>query len=265
MGNNLNYIKTSLLLNLKQTFEYKVNVYFNILTSLSFLFMHMFFVFLFQSNFPTILDWGVEEILFFVFISQFVFQFTAAFMYYTNLTLELLKGTVNLYLTRPTNVYLQQFLTSSKLRPIVMSIFYMTAIFVLIVYFRIRISFIELIMSLFMLFVSCLFLILLMRFIDSLSFHMKANKALIRNIFKDVTNTLHAYPATMFSNTSLRYVLLLLPQVYYSAYLTRVFFGYVSYDEYLFLIGIEILLSSVLALGIWINWHYGLKKYEAFG
>lgn len=260
MGRYAQFVLSNSLLNLKQILEYKANLFFSLAISLIYMLVHLLFVLLFKDQFTVLFDWDLSKILFFIFISQFAFQFAAAFYFHSNLQQEILSGKLNLYLTRPLNTFVQYFFMSGSLRPLFAALMHFFLLCGLIVVYHIPLTYFF--PAFMFLITSILFTIIFMRCIEAFSFVFKADRSIIKQIVADVTITVHTFPATIFEGT-LKKLLLFLPQVYYSAYVTTIFFGDLS--NYAMLLETQVILMSILALVTVILWKVGLKRYEAYG
>jgi hypothetical protein len=106
------------------------------------------------------------------------------------------------------------------------------------------------------------FFVLLFRLLDSISFFIKD-----RSYFEAYLRLHEVYdrfPAIMFIGT-LKNLGFFTANTYYAVYSTQYVFGHISFNYLLELSLYLIILIAICSIIIFLLWHYGLKKYEAFG
>jgi hypothetical protein len=100
-------------------------------------------------------------------------------------------------------------------------------------------------------------------FIDSFNFYRIGVTDSLRDIVDEIRDMQDRFPAKFFGNSKFRFLFMFIG-IYFVAILSvPTFFGRISpfYDiNFIFLVG----LLLIFFIGTMINWHYGLKKYEAY-
>jgi ABC-type uncharacterized transport system permease subunit len=108
-----------------------------------------------------------------------------------------------------------------------------------------------------------LFTLILYKTFDSFAFFMK-NHSFMRENFDMIQNLYGSYPVPLFRGF-LKNIAIFIPFVYYSSYVTMYVFGYINNLQLLVLSFYATLLMLFFGVILYLLWHFGLKKYEAFG
>jgi ABC-2 type transport system permease protein len=262
MGRYKEYLKESIKIQLKQIKEYKANFYFSTFLTLFYTAIMIIFLNVVYGQFNDMLNWSFNEYYFFVVFSAMVVMPCAPFYFNQILNRFLLWGIITIYSTRPLNTAFQYYVNTINLVFAVPMIYYAIAL----IYFFLYMEKFLLIKFLFVLVFSLfggLFIILLYRTIDALAFFMKGNLTL-SSFFQQTTGTFNRFPVTMFDGW-IKTLAFILPNVYFNAYATEIYFGKISYLQALDLFYIMITFIIILTTTIFFLWKIGLKKYEAFG
>jgi len=172
---------------------------------------------------------------------------------------QLLRGELNNYLVRPINPY--SIASTKNLRgSIILNflIFLGLTIFVLIYGNYSNYIFAFIIGSL-----GFITHTLIINNIFSLSFFMKKGDIFYDLYYKQYFTTIESYTPKMFENTLLKHIVYLTPASFIGFFIIEVLKG--RFELVLQYLLPFIFLTIVSLLLLIVQWHYGLKKYEAFG
>lgn len=263
MNKNLDYIKENYLIQLKSLNEYKTNIYFSILISTIFSLVSYFALIVISKNFSDILPWGNNEILFFTFFGGFIALFFGAFWFSGNLRYYILSGSLNAFLTKPVNVFIQYFFTSSVFFVLLTSLIHLVFL-MYVIFFIFDIVYLDRLFYCFILgFLSGIFAIFIYQFFDSLAFFIKESNFLF-HIYVQPQYVFDRFPAVMFKNW-IKILSFFYAGAYIQSYSTAYYFGYISFSEVLNMYFYLIVLIIVFLILVYLVWKIGLKRYEAFG
>jgi ABC-type uncharacterized transport system permease subunit len=80
-----------------------------------------------------------------------------------------------------------------------------------------------------------------------------------------IDDTLMEFPITFFKEIRFIFIFYIFPVIYYSSIITDFVFGYTNINDLFLSFLILLSLIAIFAIGIFVLWHYGLKRYEAYG
>ena len=242
--------------------EYKINTYSSLISNIFKISSLFIFLYIIESNFEELLNWGRIEIIFFSLFSFSIYYLIGVFSHSNALRKVLLNGKFNVYLIRPVNIFYQHFFLSAKLRRVVSGLVpLIILIFYLIIYSDIiwKRFFIGLIFSLY----TGLFNLALYKTFESTAFFLK-NNAFIWDNFEQIQDIYRSFPEPIFTGI-LKNIAIFIPFVYYSSYVTEYVFGYIDLNQ-LIVLGFYATILTLIFVGvIFVLWPSGLKKYEAYG
>ena len=259
---NLGYIYQGILLVLKETKEYKASIYSATLIQLVYYLVYTLFFYIMAINFSDIIIWKIEDyILYFLFIG--VVADMGGVMFWRNqLFFVLRNGYFNSLLPKPINPFLKKFIGGIAPYGIIFMCISIILIPFVIWIFKIKFETFLLpiiIISLLVILMSSLFL-----FIESIEFIQLKLSEVFHFPIKNLININEMYPAPYFLDTKLRFGFLFVPFFYVGSLVIPLFRGYPVWNLQFQIISI-IFFITLFILGIIVNWHYGLKRYEAFG
>ncbi|MEC8339078.1 MAG: hypothetical protein VXZ40_00505 [Nanoarchaeota archaeon] len=254
----LDYIIEQSLLGLKTIKEYKTNSYLMILLDVVTFGVMMLTYMILMRTLPGIFIWDLYD--FFLFYGITLMLWKLMWMHtLRQFNNTLLSGELNIYRTKPFNVY---FLTSSKW----INVSFANQISNIFLYGIIIVIFLtqeynNLILVHILLIIGLIYFVTFFTFINSMFFFMKRND--FGHFLHTIEGILYDFTPRIFENMKLGNILLLFPAAISSYFIIEVannrFNLYLHYLPYALLVFLT-LLSSIVVL-----WHYGLKKYEAFG
>ena len=79
-----------------------------------------------------------------------------------------------------------------------------------------------------------------------------------------IEDNLQFYSGKFFQETKLKYVLNIFPMYFIALLLVPIWSNNITSEVY-FQFALLIILTIITFIILMINWHYGLKRYEAFG
>lgn len=258
---NLEYFKTNFKLMWINTIEYKANFYGNILTLFSFTLIQLFTYSLISYVFSDLIGWKFSDFILFYVLMYLVGQFNGIFSWGKELFIILSKGTLNIYLTKPIKPFIGYIFSILSGYAFISIIFRTILLFLVIYYFNITLN--NLLLGL-VLFLSIGFLFFLIyQFIESCEF-ISLNLSSVLDTYWQIDNIFTTYPAQLFRKFPFQFALYFFPLIFISSLIVPLLRGYEIWNLYSQLT-ILISLIIIFGFGTWLNWHYGLKKYEAFG
>jgi len=256
-------MKESFFMRMKVLREYKSNLYSGLLASTGFSLVLLLFFSTFSNQFSIILNWTYKDYLFAIIISQFTALLFGSLAYGLSLSRELLDGNLNVYLTKPISVFLQQLNNTFLEEVIIISPIYFFLLIIYLIFIYPEFSFVRLFISMIFICFAGILFITTMRMFDSFAFFIK-HFDLGHLYMQSFYETFDIYPAIMFKNT-LKLISFFFANAYYGARVTEYFMGRTDFDTLLMYLAFILVLIIVCIVVIFMNWKIGLKKYEAFG
>lgn len=261
MDKYFSYLKELLWIKILVNKEYKINIYSSLMISLFSSIILLIIITVVRNQFGDLLGWNYQESVFFVFYIQTFITFSIIFYINSILGLRLLSGRFNIYLTKPINVFYQYFLSTLVIEVFIDFIIFFFISVGLFFYFDLYND--RLFFLLIFTFCATILNILIYRFFDSLAFIMKDNIFLF-SLYSDYNEVFERFPAHMFKNR-LRIVSLFFTNSLIGGFSLNYYYGYLNFN-YIFNLFILIIFWIILfIILIVILWHYGLKRYEAYG
>lgn len=256
----MSYFLEWLKIDLKANLEFKTNLFSHFGIVLVDTIITIFSFTILRKNFDFFVLTEVQ-ILYFVLNMYFMWLLIGSTAMSKRLHYYLLRGDLNIYLIRPSNVFSQYFFKTTRSRRFISAFFMFIAILFYIFYYEV--NFLKFLLTLgFSLFGGILYLVIIC-FFDSFAFFMKKGNFLF-NIFKSSNDSIQYFPFSFLENYKYSQFLLLFPVLFFGSVVTEYLFGYRSFNE---IIEICIFLSYfmlVLPLLTYFLWKVGLKNYEGF-
>ena len=257
------YIKSFLMIYLKSVLEYKNNLIFFYLANFAFIFTITTFILGLTTIFEGLFYWSFKEFFFYiVFMEIIVFMFHPLADEY--LKDMLIKGELNTYLCRPVSTFLQYMMHSSNFSAFCVLIFYVPLLVFFLIFIHTDFEIFNLFLVVIFGITGGLFYLCIIIFLNIFSFFIKEIRLLVRP-FRRAEQIFYMYPATFFQDRFISKFVLFLPVAYFGAFSTEFFFGYITLERLIELFCYQLILILILIILSSINWHYGLKRYEAFG
>jgi len=260
---NFDYLKVNFYLMFKNTVEYKANFYTNLFQSFIFAGINIFSFSILGSVFAKDLGWEIADYLIFTLLSFIIFSISGFFSWGKNLKYSLLKGDLNIYLTKPISVFIGHIFSNLSGVAFISFFFRFLVLISIFIYFNIMPQNILLVLFL-ILFLNLLNLVIY-QFLESLEFILKGLSDVFGKVYFSLFDTASTYPSPIFRDNSIKFLLMVFPSFFSGSLLVPMLRGYDFLIDPILQIEIIFGLITFFGLLIWINWHYGLKKYEAFG
>jgi hypothetical protein len=239
----------------KQIKEYPANFFSIFYLDITIIIVYLIFYSVFQEIANLFLDWTYLDFILFL-ISISLITKSMYFFIILGLKDKLLSGELNIWRCKPIHPFIG---ISSRSKD---GAIYTTFIFVpFLVFFYFYGDYQNSSLGLILLIFSLVYYVIYIDFLESIAFFIKENTPFIR-IGKDVAYLNEKFTPKVFENTLFSFLF----------YLPTALFGYFFIEflngrEYIIVNYLHgILISFLLFLsGTFLLWHYGLKKYEAFG
>jgi hypothetical protein len=259
----LKYFWTNFIISWKTMIEFKPNFFSLIIAEFFWSPCFLFFGYIFTNKFGEIIGWSFIDFVIFYYFNNLIWFIYGIFCFHKNLKIKITKGELNKYFYIPGNKFLNFYLHSESnflTLSLIQSLFYLPFIF----YFS-NVSFISFFASLFLCLLISFTISVIHSFLNSLSWYfLELGFITSVEINWRINQTLRQIPGTLFTNSKFKYLVMLFPMYFVSTLVVPVLQRKLVPDL-LFQITILILLITVFSIGIYINWNYGLKKYEAYG
>ena len=260
---NWDYIKANFIIMLKTLIEYKIAMFSAFLEQLSFFIIQFFFFKVLSDNFADTIGWTLFDFILFAFLIDFMVVISGFVIWGRNLTVDLKVGTLNLYLMKPMNKFFSYQFSNFSITSFIMIIMNLIIFPIFLIHFKINLF--NIYYGLAILVLIVFFHIVTGLFLKSISFWSFGLSESLYNLNSEIVyNFAQQYPWQFFKNLSFHFISFSFAIIFISSLLIPVLRGHEIWNIY---IQLSILVGMILLLiiGTVINWHYGLKKYEAFG
>lgn len=253
----MSYITTKFKISLKIALEYKTNMYAGLIVTTLFTILTTFVLFVINNNFNILTEWTRNEYLVYVTFLQGIGIFFGTLAFNNTLSRKLLSGHINNYLTKPLNIFKQYLMDTLLIETIFIGIIYIILIPI------IAPKNLNLLIGLTIAILGGILEVIIMKMMDSFAFFMKSNRPLFK-LVESGEVTFRQYPASMFKN-NVKYITYLFPITFFASIPTQITFGKLTGNQIINITIILISLITITSIITYTNWHYGLKRYEAFG
>ena len=260
---NLDYFRENFIIMWKSMIEYKANFYNSLFIQLIFALIYFIYFSIISNEFGYLISWKFQDFLLFFLIYDTIFVLYGTFSWkWEDFKYTLTSGRLNNYIFRPFNpffAYSFSKLSGAGFLMIIINLF----IFPILFYFF-EYEFSNIFFSFVVFCLICYGFFMLSSFFKSISFFSFGLSDSLQRLFYEFNEGVRTYPYSFFQNYSYSFLLFLFPMFFISSLLIPLLLGYEIWDinfQLLFLV----LFNIVFTLLNLIMWHYGLKKYEAFG
>lgn len=256
-----NYIQANIHISLTKIKEYKINTISAIIVQIFFYITRILFLGVFASNFGEVINWSIKDFMLYFILVNFIIVFSSIIIYHPLLKNNILKGQLNVYLIRPINRFFCYNFHNLSGVGFNMSIFNIVASIFIINYYNIELTFSITAPALIILLI--LLYITIKVFVESINFWSLGLSQTAYKLVSTADKTLEVNPGKLFENVHSNF-LYTIPLFLVATLLMPTLKGEFTSPHS---IQITILISTICILAILtaINWHFGLKKYEAFG
>jgi len=259
---HLNYIKVNLFLMYKKLIEYKFNMFNVILLQIFYVGTQMIFFFLISDIFADVVSWTFVDYMLYSFFLDILFQIAGTLSWGKFLTSELKSGNFQLLLNKPGNP-LFKYLFGNFFSTSVLFIF--SSMFILIGFILYNsVELFNLGLSL-LVFINLIYLWLVTHyFIESLDFYTFGLNMVVFRVYNTATDIFHRFPAPFFSKFEFKKLFYIFPFFGLGSLFLPLIRNLESFNL-MFQWSLVFGFSVLFTIGVFINWYYGLKKFEAFG
>ena len=243
---------------LKENKEYKAQFWSVVLFDLILVFVILLFFEFYGKLVFEILNWSIFD-----FFLLFCFQLLAGKFYWMHnlrfLSQRILQGELNLYLIRPVNTF---FLTSIKF---ISGSNIITGVILLIVtIFAIFIgNYQNIILAVIILVLGSIYFVIFIDFLYSFAFFIKESMFLVQIFNHQLNMNIQHFTPKLFEMSIFKWVAFLLPSAIYGFFAVQALKN--EFTLLLFFLPYLLISFFIMLFGVILMWHYGLKKYEAFG
>ncbi len=242
---------------IKETKEYKANLYSSALADISiFLSLIVFALGYKQISTLFLLNWNLIDFISLYFVVNVMLKIFFI-LRIRNFRGFLLSGTFSTFLIRPFSSYFLTQLNSMKGMNVILFLFY----FPIMLIYLISQGYSNIVQGLLFSLLGIIYAIILFNLLQSLSFFLKESSFLIRT-YQIIDKRLLEFTPAPFFNTNLEKILVLFPVSIYGYFVIEIFRNNFLILNYLNLILVSFLIIIILQIYFWKK---GLERYEAFG
>ena len=258
----LKYIWTNILISFKVAIEYKTNLYFILLLSLTFTVIPLSFGYILIENFGSAINWTFKDFLIFYFFQDFFITFISLF-FWKRISSAITTGDLQQFLNRPGNsLSLYSFHISGHSALIYGLIDIIIFIPIFFLYFNISpIYFLSAFLVGLIFSILSVSIVFLTYSICLYSLHVGSSA---KNVIHTSMRFFRTYPGILFSNVKHKEILFILTSFVISFYCVNI----IKYESLeLFHITHSLIAFGVTLLLFYISyklWNKGLRRYTAF-
>ena len=251
----LNILKEQFFIALKEIKEYKSNSYSVLFIDVFVLLIYIAFFSVYQSVAGDFLDWNTYDFILYYLIMLIEWKIVWLFGL-INLRPKLIRGDFNIVLNKPINPFIYFSLktmngaTVFTIPPLILSI-------TLMMYWG---DYNNFFISSLLIFLGSFYFMFMYNLFESMAFIMKENGFLI-NVMQRTNSTVKRFTPLAFDGLKVN-VFYLMPGAVSGYFSLSVLKGNFIFLEYLVYILFSISIIIIFTIFLW---HYGLKRYEAFG
>ncbi len=252
----------SFKISFREIVEYKASFISAIIIAFFWNAAYLLFGYVLVDQFGDLIGWSFIDYILFVYVVSLVNDNSGLFWFSKSLSWTITEGNFNTFLFRPGNPFLIYYANiefNGAALVLIDGLFFIPFIW----YFGSYSLFNILIMTMFILLLIIL-LAFAFAFFNSFSFYfLKLGKSLGDN-YEYFNKFLRSYPGSYFIKTPILYFMYISPIFFASTLLIPIAkFGFSS--DLIYYVLIILILLFIFIMGCIINWHYGLKGYEAYG
>ncbi len=242
----------------KENKEYKANLWAVFLFDISVFVVFMFFFSIYGKLIGNILDWNQYD-YFIYFMSLLAIGKSLSFFILRFFARDLITGELNIYLTKPISSYFMLSLKRINGATVLTTPIVYFILLIGIIYGNYSNYFLSFILYIF----GLIYYLVFYNFIKSTAFFVKNNDFLIETFNIKLNFSIEEYTPKLFEKSLFRFIAFLLPSAIYGFCLMELLKGRAT--DFLIYIPYIMISFFIMFFGIILLWHYGLKKYEAFG
>lgn len=259
---NIDYIKVNFFIMWKSLIEYKIHFYSMFFDQIFYVVFYFIFLFVLSTNFGEVIGWNLFDFVLLMILIDLIRVGQGIFLWEANIFDSITSGSFNHYLVRPISCQFKYFFSRINASAIFYFISDLFLLIFAIIYFNETINLVLLfIISVLMIILEGTFSI----FYNSFGFiYIGFERNVLNPFIVPVYRMLNQYPAQFFQKSRILSIFFIFPIFYISSLLIPLSRGINVSNLYLQLLIITILIIIFISVSI-INWHYGLKKYKAFG
>lgn len=259
---NIEYVKVNFYLMFKTLKEYKINTFGALIDQIAFLVIFFLFFTVLYVNFGNDIGWSHLDFLLYMMVLDIILVSQGLTYWGKNLKRDVLDGELIIYLKNPlTPFFSYEFANISTYAGLMLAI---DAMIFPILLFVAHIPLYTIALGMILLLLLCGSFIVFKMFLRSTVFISFALADVGFELEQRLFRTLQTFPSPFFSNSILWNLFLVYPLFFAGSLLVPIFtqkpVPYLEIQIYTLII--VLIVSSI---GTYINWKYGLKRYEAYG
>lgn len=258
----LNYFKVNVFIMFKTLTEYKISMFSALFEQMIFYIVQVIFFISIASNFKDIIRWELKDFILLGLLIDFIYVLGGIFYWKRGLRYQITTGDLNKYLVRPINRFFCFNLSELSAPALATTIINLIIIPAYIIFFDIAIT--NLFYSMLILTIIFLIRMSLRAFTSSINFFSFGLADFLYQAYMESYRIGRNYPFQFFKNEQIFNIFLVIPAYLISSLLIPSISNYQIINlklQIIIMLSVFIITTIIISL----NWHYGLKKYEAFG
>ncbi len=254
------FIFVNIIMMFKVLKEYKSNVITQMISQAVYLFSFYIFYFVIVNEIG-IINWDIRDFFLYIILIDLHVTFIGIFNWKSGLKMEIIRGDLNHLIVRPLPTFFKyNFL---KLNANAFTQFFMNFIILILFLYFIELDY-DLSFIFWILFLTLVFFYhITKKFTEAVNFFSFGFSDFLQGeFFKTSSHTLKTFPSNFFAQFKYKYLFSLFPNFYMGALIFFYLKEGIILWQLLFYLICAIFVLSVMSLMLW---HYGLKRYEAYG
>ncbi len=249
---------TKCRISLKEIIEYKTQFWSVLFFDVIIFFVMILFLNIYGTLVFEFLNWGTYD--FFIFFCLLILAAKFIWMHFLRFfSTRLIQGELNLYLVRPVSSYFMMNCSTINGANIVTGFGFFMLTLILVYFGDYTNYFFSIIIFLF----GICYYIIFHNFFASFSFFMKKGEFLVDLFNRRINFAIEEFTPKLFYKTPFQWVAFLMPSAIYGFFTLEALKGnFEIFSEFSLILLISFVIMFV---GLLLQWHYGLKRYEAYG
>ncbi len=245
-------------LSIKAIKEYKTNTALDFFTTITLSASFLIFYFIYQKELVPFLNWEYYDFIIYFFLLLYA-SLILRFFILTNFKYTLTSGKLNEYIVKPISPLYFTLINGHRPTIILSATIYTIILTILITYGKYSNYLISFTIFLF----GYISHTIIMNMILSLAFFIKESGIIYDIYYRNTFFTVEQFTPKLFEQSFLRFFAFLIPAAYYGYFVIESLKG--RFNELIYYFPFMLIITIICSITLFTLWHYGLRKYEAFG
>jgi len=263
MKKELEYMKAGFFITMKKISEYKANTYSALLAQIFYYITQILILYIISDNFGDVIGWNFYDFIFFFLLFDLVETIAGFFIWGIDSFRKVIqRGELNAYLNKPINRFIAYNFRIFSAGGTPMLFIGLLAFIFAIIFLDIKLY--NIFFGIIIATLIIIFQIFNRKFAESINFWNFGIAMIFRRLIFEGQMLSVNYPADFFKSKIIRTAFSIVPLFFISSLLLPTLRNKEVWSLELQLI-LLISLNLFFIIITFVNWHYGLKKYEAYG